>query len=196
MSEWRKGIHDVATASPEPHSQIVELRRPVRNLTALSALPAMWKDYDPGRIADSAASALASMIGARFVYVGLPGECPPVDIVMMPTPADAALRDSIAAAVKREIRRAGGRQATPIANPPLGEPFWLAIAPLGLDGGGVIAVGAEADNFPTETQRLLIGMASSEVTSALHRGHGETEMRRFVAPVETSALPERDLDGN
>jgi hypothetical protein len=34
----------------------------------------MWKDYEPSRIADSAASALASMIGANFVYVGLPGE--------------------------------------------------------------------------------------------------------------------------
>ena len=56
--------------------QILELRRLVRDLIALSAMPAMWKDYEPGRIADSAASALASMIGANFVYVGLPGRAP------------------------------------------------------------------------------------------------------------------------
>jgi PAS domain S-box-containing protein len=197
MSEWRKGINDAATAPPEPHSQILELRRLVRDLIALSALPAMWKDYEPSRIADSAASALASMIGANFVYVGLPGERPPIDIVMTPTPVDAARRDSIAAAVKREIGRAGGRQAVPIANPSLGEPLRLAIAPIGLDGVGVIAAGAEAGGFPTETQRLLIGMAASEATLALHRWHGETEMRRFVALVESSAdfVGYADLDG-
>src|ERR1700691_3113904 len=116
MSEWRKGINEAATA-PLEHSQIVELRRLVRDLIALSALPAMWKDFEPSRIADSAASALASMIGADFVYVGLPGERPPIDVVMTPTPVDAARRDLIAAAVKHEIGRAGGRQALPIANP-------------------------------------------------------------------------------
>jgi PAS domain S-box-containing protein len=195
MSEWRKGINDAATAHPEPHSQILELRRLVRDLIALSALPAMWKDYEPSRIADSAASALASMIGANFVYVGLPGERPPIDIVMTPTPVDAARRDSIAAAVKREIGRAGGRQAIP--NPSLGEPLRLAIAPIGLDGAGVIAAGAEAGDFPTETHRLLIGMAASEATLALHRWHGETEKRRFVALVESSAdfVGYADLDG-
>src|ERR1700735_960240 len=134
MSEGREGIKDAATAPPEPHSEILELRRLVRDLIALSALPAMWKGYEPSRIADSAASALASMIGANFVYVGLPGERPPIDIVMTPTPVDAARRDSIAAAVKREIGRAGGRQAILIANPSLGESLRLAIAPIGLDG--------------------------------------------------------------
>src|SRR5277367_5978728 len=164
MSECREDIYDDA----EPHSQILELRGCVRDLIALSALPAMWKDYEPSRIADSAASALASMIGANFVYVGLPGERPPIDIVMTPTPVDAARRDSIAAAVKREIGRAG-----------------------------VIAAGAEAGDFPTETQRLLIGMAASEATLALHRWHGETEMRRFVDLVESSAdfVGYVDLDG-
>src|ERR1700735_877475 len=98
MSEWRKGINHAATAPPEPHSEILELRRLVRDLIALSALPAMWKDYEPSRIADSAASALASIIGANFVYVGLPGERPPVDIVMTPAPVDAARRDWIGAA--------------------------------------------------------------------------------------------------
>jgi PAS domain S-box-containing protein len=196
MSEWREGINEAATA-PLEHSQILELRRLVRDLIALSALPAMWKDYEPSRIADSAASALASIIGANFVYVGLPGERPPIDIVMTPTPLDATRRDSIAAAVKRETGRAGGRQAIPIANPSLGEPLRLATAPIGLDGFGVIAAAAEADGFPTETQRLLIGMVASEATLALHRWHGETEMRRFVALVERSAdfVGYADLDG-
>src|ERR1700728_2081578 len=98
MSEWR--INDAATAVPEPGSQVLELRRLVRDLIALSALPAMWKNYDPGRVADSAASALDSMIDANFVYVGLPGEHPPIEIVMTPTAVDSAPLDSIAAGLE------------------------------------------------------------------------------------------------
>jgi hypothetical protein len=78
MSEWRKGINDAATAPPEPHSQILELRRLVRDLIALSALPAMWKDYEPSRIADSAASALASMIGATSSMSDFPASALPL----------------------------------------------------------------------------------------------------------------------
>src|SRR6202161_2045851 len=137
MSEWRKGINHAQAAPPERHSEILELRLLVRVLIALSALPAMWKDYEPSRIADSAASALASIIGANFVYVGLPGERPPIDVVMTPTAADAARRDSIVAAVKREIGRAGGRQAVPIADPSLGEPLRLGVPAIGPEGGGV-----------------------------------------------------------
>ena len=197
MSIWRKGINDAATALPEPHAQILELRQLVRDLIALSALPAMWKNCEPSRIADSAASALASMIGANFVYVGLPGERPPIDIVKTPAPVDAARRDSIAGAVKREIGRAGGRQAIPIADPSLGEPLRLAIAPIGLDGAGVIAAGAEADGFPTETQRLLLLTAANKAALGLHRWQSETEMRRFVASIESSAdfVGYADLDG-
>ena len=50
-----------------------ELRRCVRDLVALSTLPAIWKNYDPQQIADSVAAALVSMLNADFVHVALPG---------------------------------------------------------------------------------------------------------------------------
>src|ERR1700735_1910878 len=110
MNRWRESPQNHRMRALEPLSEALELRRCIRDLVALSNLPAMWKGYEPGRIAESAASALVSMLGAIFVYVGLPGERPPIDIVMTPAPLDAARRDSIATAVKREIERAGGRQ--------------------------------------------------------------------------------------
>ena len=50
-----------------------ELRRCIRDLVALSTLPAIWKNYDPQQIADSVAAALVSMLNADFVHVALPG---------------------------------------------------------------------------------------------------------------------------
>jgi hypothetical protein len=49
-----------------------ELRRCIRDLVALSTLPAAWKTYDPQPIADSVAEALLSMVNAEFVHIVLP----------------------------------------------------------------------------------------------------------------------------
>src|ERR1700724_2673532 len=50
-----------------------QLRRCIRDLVALSTLPALWRFYDPEQIADSVAAALVSMLDADFVYIALPG---------------------------------------------------------------------------------------------------------------------------
>ncbi len=170
MSEWRKGINEAATAVPEPHSQVLELRRLVRDLVALSALPAMWKGYEPGRIAESAALVLVSMLGAEFVYVGLSSESDEngVDVVKMAAPVQATRLREIAAAVKLEIRDAGSRQTMTIANPLFRSALRLAIAPIGVEGIGVIVAGALAADFPTETQRLLLLTAANKAALGLH----------------------------
>ena len=50
-----------------------ELRNYLRDLIALSALPATWKAYEPQRIAESVAAALIAVLSPDFVYVSLPG---------------------------------------------------------------------------------------------------------------------------
>src|SRR4051795_6704663 len=49
------------------------LRRWVRDLIALSALPAVWKSYDPDHIADSIAATVVKQFDAEFVYILLRG---------------------------------------------------------------------------------------------------------------------------
>src|SRR5437867_582164 len=50
-----------------------DLRRCVRDLVALSALPALWAGRDPPHIAQSLADALLSVLRPELVYVGLRG---------------------------------------------------------------------------------------------------------------------------
>ena len=50
-----------------------ELRHCIRDLVALSTLPAIWKGYSARQIADSVAAALISMLDADVVYVSVPG---------------------------------------------------------------------------------------------------------------------------
>jgi signal transduction histidine kinase len=193
MNQWRESPQNKRMTAPDPHSEALELRRCIRDLVALSALPAMWKGYEPGRIAESAASALVSMLGAEFVYVGLSSERDDdgVDVVKMASPVEATLLREIAAAVKLEIRDAGGRETMTIANPLFRSALRLAIAPIGFEGIGVIVAGALAADFPTETQRLLLITAANKAALGLHlraQKKLESELRHLNETLENRVV--------
>src|SRR3981189_1675614 len=50
-----------------------ELRRCIRDLVALSTLPAGWRNCDMRQIGSSIVAALISMLDADFVFIALPG---------------------------------------------------------------------------------------------------------------------------
>jgi signal transduction histidine kinase len=193
MDEWRASAQHYRMPAPEPHSEALELRRCIRDLVALSALPAMWKGYEPGRIAEIAASTLVSMLGAEFVYVGLSSERDDneVEVVKMAAPVEATRLREIAAAVKLEIRDAGGRETMTIANPLFRSALRLGIAPIGFEGIGVIVAGALAADFPTETQQLLLISAGNKAALGLHlraQKKLESELRHLNETLENRVV--------
>jgi signal transduction histidine kinase len=193
MDQWRESPQHYRMPAPEPHSEALELRRCIRDLVGLSALPAMWKGYEPGRIAESAASALVSMLGAEFVYVGLSSERDDndVEVVKMVPAVEATRLREIAAAVKLEIRDAGGRETMTIANPLFRSALRLAIAPIGFEGIGVIVAGALAADFPTETQQLLLISAANKAALGLHlraQKKLESELRHLNETLENQVV--------
>jgi C4-dicarboxylate-specific signal transduction histidine kinase len=193
MNQRRERFQNKKMPALEPHSEALELRRCIRDLVALSALPAMWQGYEPGRIVESAASALVSMLGAEFVYVGLSSGCDgnDVDVVKMAAPVEATRLKEIAAVVKLEIRDAGGRETTTIANPLFRSALRLAIAPIGVEGIGVIVAGALAADFPTETQRLLLITAANKAALGLYlraQKKSESELRHLNETLENRVV--------
>src|ERR1700744_6634509 len=58
----------------EPPANANELRCCIRDLVALSALPAGWQNYDMRRIGSSIVAALISILDADFVFIALPGD--------------------------------------------------------------------------------------------------------------------------
>jgi signal transduction histidine kinase len=193
MNQWRERPQNYRMPAREPHSEALKLRRCVRDLVALSALPAMWKGYEPGRIAESAASALVSMLDAEFVYVGLSSERDgnEAEVVKMAAPVEATRLREIAAAVKLEIRDAGGRETMTIANPLFRSALRLAIAPIGFEGIGVIVAGALAADFPTETQQLLLISAANKAALGLHlraQKKLESELRHLNETLENQVV--------
>jgi len=154
-----------------------ELRRCIRDLLALSTLPAILKTFDPYRIADSVATALASMLDSDFVYVLLPGkrDDPAIEIARS---GKRIAADSLAA-IRAALRDVTPSSELVLAVPnPIGEGVVRIVsAPIGFGDDAIIVVGSRRSDFPTAAQRLLLGIAANEATIALQRWQAEADAR-------------------
>jgi PAS domain S-box-containing protein len=165
-----------------------ELRRCIRDLVALSALPAIWRDYNPYQIADSIATVLVSMLDTEFIYArvrGKPGE-PTLEVMRTkkrPTPDTARIN----AAVLAQLPDQPIDQTTEIAALDSKETLRITSIPVGFGGNAVLVAGDSRRTFPTDAQGLLLRIGANEMAVALHRWRAETDERRFAALVANSS---------
>jgi two-component system, LuxR family, sensor kinase FixL len=166
-----------------------ELRRCIRDLVALSTLPAIWKGYDPPQIADSVATALVSMLSADFVSITFSGErdAPTVEVTHVgkgvPSGSAGAIRD----ALRKVLPARAAEQTLSIANPLGAGTINIAVAPIGFGGDAILAAGSRQRDFPSEVQRLLLGISANDASIALQRWRAEADERRFVSLIERSS---------
>jgi len=156
-----------------------ELRRCIRDLLALSTLPAILKTFDPYRIADSVAAALASMLDSDFVHILLPGkrDDPAIEIVRSGKRIAADSLAAIRAALRDASPTPSSERVLAVPNP-IGEGVLRIVsAPIGLGDDAIIVVGSRRSDFPTAAQRLLLGIAANEATIALQRWQAEADAR-------------------
>jgi PAS domain S-box-containing protein len=168
----------------EPH----ELKRCIRDLVALSTLPAIWKDYNPRQIADSVAAAMLSMLDADVVYVAVPGQRGESAVEV--TREGRGMSSGSSDRIQRALRGAWLSRCDQIfaIDNPCGEgTLRITVMPLGFGGTAVIVAGSADPQFPSETHRLLLGIAANDAAIALQRWQAEVEQRRLVAMIEQSS---------
>ena len=168
----------------EPH----ELRRCIRDLVALSTLPAIWKNYHPRQIADSMSAAMLSMLNADIVYISVPELRD--ERAFEVTRTRGSVPSGSADLLERLLRnacRGRGDEVFVIDVPFEPAKLRIAVAPIGFGGNAVIVAGSARPQFPNETDRLLLGIAANDTTIALQRWLGEAEQRRLVALTERSS---------
>ncbi|MBB3544761.1 ATP-binding protein [Rhizobium sp. BK399] len=165
-----------------------ELRHCIRDLVALSTLPAIWKDYNSRQIADSVAAALISMLNADVIYVAAPGLRDEAAVEVMRTSQAVGVESF--GRIESILRAAwlGTHEQTFVIDNPFGSgAFHMAAVPMGFGGGGGIVAGSVNPHFPSETHRLLLGIAASHATLAIQRGHAEAQQRRTASLIERSS---------
>jgi PAS domain S-box-containing protein len=157
------------------------LRRCVRELAALSTLSAVWDGSDPRQIAVGLSGVLCRSLSVAVVYV------------RVTTDDGAALEAASAAEGPLSAERLDTLRTilepvltkratdTPIIVPsPFGEgDLRLVVTPLGLGGDcGVVVAGSPHTDFPTATDRLMVGVATNQAAIVLQRRHTEARIRR------------------
>src|SRR4051794_31879844 len=149
-----------------------QLRRGLRDLAALSAMPVVWTGSDPRRIAESLADALLHMLHLDLVYILVRDRAydSPVEVAHTARgPAPSAQAEEIGRALAPRLDTHDlSRTPSSIANP-LGSGMTRIICPpFGIDArGGVLVACSPRADFPTEVDLLLLGIAANQMAVLL-----------------------------
>jgi len=171
-----------------PAPEVERLEHCILNLVALVGLPAAWVGADPTEVAAGLLSALAGMLALDLVFVRLvhpttgslierawvtPGWRLPPRAHAVGTILDVLLGDDPDdwPTVLRE--RVGTRELSIVA------------LPVGLQGDlGVLIAGSGREEFPTETERLLLTVARNQAVLALREARLLSEHRRVATRLD------------
>jgi PAS domain S-box-containing protein len=191
------------TALENAQQENRRLRRTMRDLVALSTLPAVWRGLGSEGIVRSLCDALMSTLSLDLVYVRLArqGQHQPVEMVRSKH-RDPAREQSAKAAFAALF--VTNRQEPPaiVADPFGSGTLRAAVARFGIgdDHGVLVACSANAD-FPSERDRLLLGVGANQTAIVVQRGEAEEQVQaqrewlRVTLESIGDAVIATDMDG-
>jgi len=156
---------------------IHRLRTALRDLVALSTIPAAWVGREPSAVAAGLADVLVGSLHLDFAFVRLcdPNGGAAVDV----TRGDAWkafpqwLHRHLAA-----IGHASRKEVVPDVGGGL-EPCRGLVMPIGVNAdGGLVAVACDRSDFPSETDQLLLSVAANHAATAFQSARLIHERRR------------------
>ena len=161
----------------DTEAEVHRLRAVLRDLVALSAMPAAWIESEPPEVASGLADALVGLLQLDFAFVRLsePGGAGAVEAARgsawagfsewleahVATSAPFPAREKIPDAGDDDVRRSG-----------------IAV-PIGVNGeGGLVAAASERDDFPTAVEELLLALAANHAAAAFQKARLIHERKR------------------
>ena len=160
--------------SPDEYrAEIDRLRKTTRDLVAMTTLPAVWGDLPPEGVIDSLAGVLLSTLNLDLVGIHLPGKGETDSLEIIRVRRDAT--DSLLPAARAALDAA--MQSGELQNDDAPLQFGTARFGIGSDPG-VVVIGARRAGFPSEHERLLLGVAANQAAAILQRRLAERALAR------------------
>jgi signal transduction histidine kinase len=175
----------------------LRLRAALRDLVALSTIPAGWIGIEPRTIAAGLADILAGSLGFDFAFVRL---LDPTGGIAIDVTSGCATREFLDW-LQAQLSAFDGSLREQIIPDVVGFDDRLKslrgiIIPVGFNAhAGLVAVGCERSNFPTETDRMLLTVAANHAATAfrsanliLERRRAEEEVRKARDELEMKVM--------
>jgi len=158
------------------------LRRCVRELAALSTLSAVWSKSDLREIAEGLSGVLSRSLPLALAYVRVCGQNGKVSVEAARTsqgPIPAHQTQQIGKNLEPLLKSNSPHQTPTIPNPCGSGTLRLVVTALGYDGDcGVLAVGSQQPDFPSQIDRLLLGVAANQAAIVLQQRRADEQVRR------------------
>src|SRR6266850_2457095 len=188
-----------SVSSHEPANLVVALpgdtatlRRQLRDLIAILALPAVWSGRDAADIREAVLEALSSMLRLDLAYIRVADRVGggPVETARVHGRPDLGSRGcEIAGLSAQGTTEPDPNQALVLPDPATGEPLHATRTALGLAGHtGVVIAASRRSSFPTPFERFLlqsiimqaeVALRNAALMSALHHAlHSRHRPRR------------------
>jgi PAS domain S-box-containing protein len=156
------------------------LRRTMRDLVALSTLPAVWTGLGLERIARSLADVLLHTLSLDLIYIRLTGLTSegPIEIVRSKHHIDAAHDEAVRAAFAPQLSD-WSEPPTTIPDPFGSGVLNVAVTRFGVgDDSGILVTGSRNPAFPTEQDRLLLSVGANQTAIVIQRRRAEEQVRQ------------------
>jgi signal transduction histidine kinase len=184
--------------SVDADAEILALRTVLRDLVALSAIPAAWVGREPAAVAAGLADTLLGLLRLDFVYVRLcvPSVAGVVDVTRgqgwktFPGWLEGHLSER-------------GRLSRREIIPPIdgdGDRCRGVVIPIGVDAeGGMVAAACDRADFPSEADQLLLSLAANHAAAAfqsvrLNEHHAQMWFLESLDRIDRAIQGTSDLD--
>ena len=169
---------------PEPETgtqEVQQLRRRIRDLVALSAFPAVWVGYDLRQIAESLADGLRHMLHLDLVYLAVRDRTGGIVVEVAhttrrPRSGGSSPGRPQGAGSLAEAQPPGAALIDP--RPPRQRDHRDRHHPHRDRGrSGILVAGSRRADFPTEVDRLLLGVGANQAAILLERRRADEALR-------------------
>jgi PAS domain S-box-containing protein len=167
-----------------PAEEIKRLRRCINDLVSILALPATWSGCEPSQVVRTVLDALLGVLPLDLVYLRLrdPDSERPIEIAWV-----AQLQNmtngpqKIGALLNQCLGHDSQKWPSSLRARIAGEDISLAPVRLGLFGEiGIIVAGSRRQDFPRQTDRLLLNVAANQAAIWLQEARLLSEQKRLA----------------
>ena len=168
--------------------EITHLQRCVNDLVSALALPAMWSGGEPSQIVHTLLDALLRMLQLDLVYVRLKetgGQAPIEMVRFAQSQKHIAPPHEIGDVLKQWLGTAP-QEWPPLIRNHLGDRD-ISIVPLGLGLQGelgVLVAGSEREDFPRQTEELILSVAANQASIGLQEARLRSEQKRVASELD------------